>query len=227
MIPLPSHQAVVIRTYILVGSILHPEATPFCLFQTICDQLFTNMLPTAGRCHRIACITDMTASAYVVGMQDIKSCNLLPVIHCYTAIALGSKKFFSRFFIQKFFLGKGNSFLHDLIPDPDHCRKIPFFILSDFHVLQTLCRYFAAFLFSIISLFSMQKKHTGSLVPIISEGLRYSDSHLFRQPYAGSNFFATSWSSSRIFKCWGQIFSHLPQRIQSLAFPLRTVCTWL
>lgn len=78
----------------------------------------------------IACIAYMTASADIIGVQDIEPEERSVFILRHPAVGLGSEKIFPGRFAQRLFLRKGNAFLNHFIPDAGHRLYIGIFILS-------------------------------------------------------------------------------------------------
>ena len=54
----------------------HLKSDSFCLYKTVLYQFFSYMQPPLPCIHSITCIAQMAASAYIVGMENIKSHNL-------------------------------------------------------------------------------------------------------------------------------------------------------
>ena len=65
-----------------------PETELLCFSYAVGNELFTDMLPAAGRRDRIARIAYMTASSDIVRVQDIQADNKAAVISCNSVIAL-------------------------------------------------------------------------------------------------------------------------------------------
>ena len=106
------------------------KAVFLSLLQGILHKLFAYMQSSGGRTDGIACIAYMTASADIIGVQDIESEDRSVFILRHPAVGLGSKEIFPGRFIQKLFLRKGDAFLDNLIPDAGHRLDIGIFILS-------------------------------------------------------------------------------------------------
>ena len=77
----------------------HTETKILSVFQTVKHQFFTDMLSPACGGYRITGIADMSASPYIIRMQDIQSDNLSVILR-YTSITLGSEECFAGFFRQ-------------------------------------------------------------------------------------------------------------------------------
>ena len=114
----------------------NPETVKPSLMKTVKNQLFPDMISPQRGADGVACVAQMTASADIVGMQDVKSQKpAVGSIHSDPIVSLGGKKGRTGLFGQLLFLGKSDSFLHRFIPDFDHLRKVFFLIGSydDFH----------------------------------------------------------------------------------------------
>ena len=91
------------------------------LLQTIFNQLLADMPATAFGVHRITGIGDMSASSYIIGMENIESDQLFPfIINRHATVRLGCEKASSCLHIKKIFLRKGDPLFNDLIPQRDH-----------------------------------------------------------------------------------------------------------
>ena len=80
---------------------------------------------------RIACVGNMSASADIVGMEDIKSDSFAGFgIKCDSGKILGGEKFFRLFGRKQIKLGKGNAVLDDPVPDCGRIRRVGFMKFS-------------------------------------------------------------------------------------------------
>ena len=70
------------------------KAVFLSLLQGILHKLFAYMQSSGGRTDGIACIAYMTASADIIGVQDLESENRSVFILRHPAVGLGSKKIF-------------------------------------------------------------------------------------------------------------------------------------
>lgn len=76
----------------------NPEAVGLSLDHTVQDKLLADMKPPCSGADRIACIGDVPAAAFVIGVQDIKSQNSLgrrsiqDTANCNAAEGLGGEK---------------------------------------------------------------------------------------------------------------------------------------
>jgi len=98
-------------------------------------QLFADVLSPAPGAHRKARVADMSASADVVGMQNIHSVYFRVIFtFCDSTIRLLGKKRLPRFLGKIIFLRESDSLFNDFIPNPNHFRNIVFPILSDYYI---------------------------------------------------------------------------------------------
>lgn len=108
------------------------EAVQLCLLQAVQNKLFPNMAAAERRIYRVACVADMPAPSDIVRMQNIEPADSSAArVFGDGRIGLSCEKGFSRFGVQQFLLRKCDPFLHNLIPDSDHCGQIFFFEWTD------------------------------------------------------------------------------------------------
>ena len=100
-------------------------------FQRVLHQLFANMKSTLALFHGITRIADMTAPAYIVGMENIETYNLIRLtIYGNARIRLAHEERVCRFIRQLFILRKSDSFTNNGIPYR-HCLFLVFlFVFS-------------------------------------------------------------------------------------------------
>ncbi len=110
----------------------HLKAVFAGFFQAIHYQFLSDVLSTAFCIYRIAGITDMSAPADVIRMQDIQTDDLT-VIFRHAGITLRLKELFSRRFIKCIFLRKRCSFLNNIVPYVYHLPNVFFCIFPNDH----------------------------------------------------------------------------------------------
>lgn len=117
------------------GVELHnPKAKPFCLHETVGDELFTDVFAAASGIHRIACVTDMPAPTGIIRVQNIEAYNTV-MLNSNAAVRLGLEKSLSGFFVKRLLLRKGDAVFYDFIPNPHHGPYVFISVFSYFHMM--------------------------------------------------------------------------------------------
>ena len=105
------------------------KAESLPLRETVQHQLFSDMQAAEGFAYRVAGVADVAAAADVVGMQDVKSQNLIGVGgFCDSAEGLFCEKRSSGLPIQQLRLRECDTVLYNFVPYRDHSLQIRFCI---------------------------------------------------------------------------------------------------
>ena len=101
-------------------------------FQRMLHQLFPNMQSPLTFFNSIAGVADMTATAYIVWMENIETYNLIRLtVYGNASIRLAHEESVCRLIRQLFILRKSNTFADNGIPYR-HCLLLVFFFVSSY-----------------------------------------------------------------------------------------------
>ena len=113
-----------------------------CLCKAVKNQFLANVFTTEISSYCIAGITDMSASSYIVRVQDIETDNFIVVsVYCDSCIGLLFEKSISCFFCQVFFLWECYTILYHLIPYCNSCCYVFCLIFSDYNTHSSVLHF--------------------------------------------------------------------------------------
>ena len=102
------------------------------LGKAVGDELLPNVPPAAVGVHGVACVGDVPAAAYVVGVQDVQPHDRA-VFLGNAAVGLRGKKAAAALGVQIILMREGGTVLHHMVPDAHHGGQVVFGTFSHNH----------------------------------------------------------------------------------------------